>query len=87
LTQITTTQDLNGDGIMGTFKERSDINWNKWGLWLATLVNQATIVYPGLTEQDVVNSIMDGTFWVAAVKVFVSLITARAAVLAGRSLR
>jgi hypothetical protein len=63
------------------------INWNAWGLWLAALVNQATIVYPNLTEADVVQSLYDGTFWIAAVKVFVSLIVARAAVLVGRSRR
>lgn len=62
-----------------------NIRWNKWGLWAAAIVNQATIVYPNLTEEDVINSIGDGTFWVAAVKVFVSLIIARAATLVDRT--
>ena len=62
----------------------NNIKWNKWGLWAAAVVNQATIVYPGLTEEEVINSIYDGTFWVGCVKVFVSLVIARAATLVDR---
>jgi hypothetical protein len=55
--------------------------WNKIGLWTAAIANQAQVVYPGLTEADILQSIDDGTFLIGLVKCFISLILVRSAVL------
>jgi hypothetical protein len=59
-----------------------DISWNKVGLWAATVLQGARVVYPDLSGEAIMAAYHSNTLLAAIANVFMFLIFARAATLA-----